>query len=451
MIETVSDAGKFFQENQSGDWIVHAVPVEDGKHPADNSLAILFIRNISTRKTYYYSSQHPDSRPEVGIRMFLKYAWKRLPSRNIWALDAKAFHQLVPVEEALDANLCGFLDANEILEWMEYETPAHNLVRRNAQGSGQVNKAIPLMKHLESFEEMCADLEKMIKGFKIDEAYKSFNKLNHTLGKIERNGIYVDASLFEKHFHAKPNKDGLVFSQYNVYTSTGRPSNRYGGINYAALNHTDGSRSCFVSRFGDKGRMVVIDYSAFHPRIICGLTDYPIAPDTDIYEYLARLYFQKKTVDETDIANAKQITFRQLYGGVEDKYAHIKYLSNLKTFINDNWEYFQRTGHILTPSFARKITDKHIQDPSPTKVFNYILQAVEGEVAIPKIDEVLTYLAWKKTKAVLYTYDAVLYDFHHDDGLETLTEIRRLMSSNGMFPMKTYIGNSYHDVRQINV
>jgi len=449
MIETVSDAGKFFSENQSGDWIVHAIPVEDGVHPAGNSLSIIFFRNISTGKTYYYSSQHPDSKPQVNIRMFLKYAWNRLPPNKRWAFDAKAFHQLVPLPGVLDANLCGFLDKNDVSEWSEYETAAHNLVRRHAHGHSQVNRMIPLVKHMEAFDDMCDDFSRVVKKFNVNDAFLQFNDLNHTLGKIERNGIFVDAALFEKHFNAKPNDKGLVFSQYNVYTSTGRPSNRYGGINYAALNKDDGSRSCFVSRYGNDGRMVVVDYTAFHPRIICRLTDYPLATDVDIYEYLARLYYQKKVVDETDIANAKQLTFRQLYGGVEDKYAHIKYLANLKTYIDTQWEFFKKNGYVETPVFKRRITEHHIQDPSPTKVFNYILQAVEGEIAIPQIRQVMEYLASKKTKAVLYTYDAVLYDFHKDDGLQTLNHIRAIMSNQGMFPMKTYIGSSYQDVKQI--
>jgi hypothetical protein len=63
--------------------------------------------------------------------------------------------------------------------------------------------------------------------------------------------------------------------------------------------------------------------------------------------------------------------------------------------------------------------------------------------------EVQKYLEPKKTRAVMYTYDAVLYDFHKDDGIQTLNKIREIMSFNGIFPMKTYIGNSYQSVKHI--
>jgi len=450
MLETISDCNRFQAENLAGDLIVHIVPLEDGVHSANNSPSLLFVRNVLTGRTYHFSFDHPDSKPHVDSGWFVENYLRRATNR-MWALDRKSFTQLLDLPGILDANLCGFLKKNEVLDLIDFETPAHNFIRRNCHGHGKVNRAIPLLKHKEAFDDMCDSVEKMIRKFEVNDSYHAFNGIIGTLGEIEKNGIFVDASLFEKHFEARPNKDGLVFSQYNVYTSTGRPSNRYGGINYAAMNHSDGSRSCFTSRHGKDGRMVVVDYTAFHPRIICNLTKYHIPIETDIYEYLAKLYFQKKEVDETDIKNAKQLTFRQLYGGVEDQYSHIKYLANLKTYEDEQWDFFQKNGYIETPIFKRRITDKHIQDPSPTKVFNYIMQAVEGEISIPQVQTVLNFLRGKKTKAVLYTYDAVLYDFHKDDGLPTLNHIRQLMSCNGMFPMKTYIGNSYHDVHLVNV
>ena len=447
MLETKEDCNQFLSENVEGDWIVHVVPIEDGVHPASTRPSIIFIRNISTGKTYYYAYEHPDSSPDLDPEWVTQEVLAQ-PNKIKWALDKKAFCQTFRLPKVYDANLCGFFKTNEIEEFSDFETSAHNLVRKQAFGKKCLNKVIPLMKHLEAFNDMCDSLEKMVKKTTIDIPFSRVNDIMlETLGEMESNGIFVDGNLFEKRFNQKPNASGYVFSQYNIYTSTGRPSNRFNGVNYAALNHTDGSRACFRSRHGKDGRMVLIDYTAFHPRIICDLTNYPISTDVDIYAYLASLYYQKKDVDETDIANAKKLTFRQLYGGVEEKYSHIKYLANLNAYINEQWEFFQKNGHVVTPFFKRKITDKHIQDPNPSKLFNYILQAVEGEVAIPKAQSVLHYLRGKSTKAILYTYDSVLYDFHRNDGMETLNEIRKIMSSDGHFPMKTYIGETYQDLQ----
>ena len=451
MIETTGDCNRFQTDNVQGDWIVHIVPVEDGQHPANNRPSILFIRNILTGKTYYYAFDHPDSKSDVTDSYFI--AECLLKQKNVkWALDKKAFCQLLNLPGVRDANLCGYLAKNEIVEEIDFETTAHTLVRRNASGFTELNKAIPLLKHQECFDDMCDVIKKMVKKFPVDDSFIRVNDIIlSALGEIEKNGIYVDTGLFAKHFESAPNKDGLVFSHYNIYTSTGRPSNSFGGINYAALNHTDGSRQCFVSRFGEDGRMVVVDYTAFHPRIICALTNYDIPITTNIYEYLAKLYFNKKSVDDTDIKNAKQLTFRQFFGGVEKEYTHIKYLSNLKMYIDFQWDFFRKNGYVESPIFKRKITDKHITDPNPPKVFNYILQAAEGEVAIPRLQLVMDYLRNKRSKAILYTYDAILYDFHKDDGIDVLDEVRRIMSIDGTFPMKTYIGSSYHDVQLVSI
>lgn len=446
MIETYTDLRKFEAE-PLGDWFIHTIPADDSVHPMTTKPALVFVINLTTLSTYYFSFCHPDSCPEVKKEDFVKVLTSS--GRQLWALDKKATEQLLGIANVYDANLLSYLSENSIFELSEYETVAHNLVRRNGYGHHRLNQAIPLLKHLELFNAMVDDLKPLLKNAKVDRPFIRFNDLIiGTLGRLEQQGICVDKQLFKHHFDV--DSDGMAYSHYNVYTATGRPSNSYGGVNYAALNIHDGSRSCFVSRHGQQnGRIVVIDYNAFHPRIISTLTKYPIDVETNIYEYLARLYYQKRNVDETDIANAKPLTFRQLYGGVEDQYAHIKYLANLKTFINEQWEFFQQHGYVETPLFKRKITDKHILDPNPTKLFNYILQAVEGEIAIPKIRSVIDYLATKKTRAILYTYDAVLYDFHKDDGYDTLREILKIMSFDGAFPMKTYIGTSYQTIELI--
>ena len=452
MIESAADLQQFHNDNLVGDWFLHVIPTDDAIHPCATKRCILFVRNLSTSKTYYYSFCHPDSVPSVGENEFLQMLSKT-PNRK-WAFDKKSFDQLLNLPAVLDANLASYMTKNITLELSDYETAAHFMVRRNASGHRQINQVVPLTKHLELFNELADDFTNPLKKYDVDISFFQFNnQIIETLGMVEREGIFVDREKFHARFDVDCGNTNLVYSQYNVYTSTGRPSNRYGGINYAALNQTDGSRECFVSRYGKDGLMVVVDYTAFHPRIICQLTNYSIDVKTDIYEYLAKLYFQKKQVDETDVANAKQLTFRQLYGGVESKYAHIRYLANLKDYIAKKWDEFERLGYVTTPHFGRRITDRHLLDPNPNKLFNYILQAVEGEIAIPRIKAVIEYLTSnrKLSKPVLYTYDAMLYDFHKADGIQTLNEIRHIMSHSGAFSMKTYMGKSYQDVRLVSL
>jgi hypothetical protein len=63
----------------------------------------------------------------------------------------------------------------------------------------------------------------------------------------------------------------------------------------------------------------------------------------------------------------------------------------------------------------------------------------------------LDFLKGHKTCAVLYTYDAVMFDYYKLEGLELLRDIQKIMSFDGRFPMKAYMGDSYQDVKQITL
>jgi len=444
MIESWSQWTNFVSTSMSDDLLLHVVPLHDNIHSAENSPCILFIKNLRQNQIYYYGFGHPD------IKSFQPLNHQKvLDDLNAmkgikWVIDKKSFMHMVPLQGLLDVGFAGYLRNNKVFEVSEFETFAHALIRKNFLGRPGFGKFVPLVKHLESFSELCETCEKIIKTAVVDDAFRKFNTLIiEPLAEIEKHGLTIDPTAFKEYFGNILINSGKVFTQYNVYTSTGRPSNRFGGINYAALNKNDGSRGVFISRFGSSGKLVLIDYSAFHPRIIAFLTHYDLKPEIDIYEYLAKLYFSKSVVDEADIADAKQITFRQLYGGVEEKYSHIKYFSHLKEFISYHWGFFNEHGYVETPIFKRKITNKHIQSPKPATVFNYLLQATEGELSIPILGNVNEYLRSKKTKTILYTYDSILFDYCLDDG-PIMPEVKRLMSLDGKFPMKWYMGDNYH-------
>jgi DNA polymerase I-like protein with 3'-5' exonuclease and polymerase domains len=306
------------------------------------------------------------------------------------------------------------------------------------------------MKHREQASNIFTHINKLINyGIFRDKSYLRINnEIIPILAELESNGIYVDELCFKNRFNSKVH-NGYVYSQYNIYTSTGRPSNRFGGVNYAALQKDNGSRSCFISRFGENGIMMMMDYSAFHPHIICELTNFPMSFDVDFYAYMAKLCFKKEDVDSQDISDAKSLTFRQLYGGVEEEYSHIKFFYNLKSFIDSHWKEYKENGFTRTPIFGRKI--KNVMEPNPSKIFNYILQATETEISVPILGKVNSYLRNKKSKAVIYTYDSVLFDINLDEMDVVKQELSYLMRDNNRFPIKCYVGKSYDDLKQISV
>jgi hypothetical protein len=426
--------------------ILWAISSDEFLHPCATDISLVFIKHTVNDETYCISFNHPDLLPVIDKQSFIDDL-NQLHIKK-WTFDKKSFYQLLPVNDLLDFNLLNHLQKGEIVDKQLFETNAHKFIYRTKKECGDLNKVIPLLKHKQVFEKMCKVFFEADTNI-LDDGYEKENRIIlDALIELESNGIYVNKDCFEKHFDAFINPNGIVYSQYNIYTSTGRPSNHFNGVNYAALNKDNGARSCFTSRYGTDGTMVLIDYSAFHPRLICNLVDFPMSIDVDIYKYLGELYFHRE-VNEYDMEEIKSITMRQLYGGVENKYESIKYFSNLKQFIDRYWQEFIKQGYIRTPLFRRIISNVHLKDANPNKLFNYILQATETEVALNVVGVVNTYLQSKKTKAVLYTYDSLLFDFYKGDGKETLDGIIYIMKMGNKLPIKVYMGESYNSVTQI--
>ena len=87
-----------------------------------------------------------------------------------------------------------------------------------------------------------------------------------------------------KHF----NKDwgDKVYTQYNYRTTTTRPSNRFGGVNFAALNKDNGCRKTFIP---ENDKLLEIDISAYHPTLASSLIHYTF-DDGDIHKSFAKMY-----------------------------------------------------------------------------------------------------------------------------------------------------------------
>ena len=449
MIDSLEDYRQFLEDNWSDDLFFQLVLTDDREHPLTETPCLVLILNLRTEILYHISINHQDATKIVNIEELVSDLKKF--SGRFFVLDKKSvlFHLKLD-DKPFDVNLGLYLKNDKLITNLEFETTAHSFVRQNYSSYPLHNKVVPLMKHREFVFNVSPQIKKVINsGIFRDKGYLNINNgIIPVLSELESNKIFVNETCFKNRFDAKVH-GGYVYSQYNIYTATGRPSNRFGGVNYAALQKDDGSRSCFISRFGDKGTMMMVDYSAFHPHIICELTDFKLSPTVDFYAYMAKLCFKKENVDLQDISDAKSLTFRQLYGGVEDEYSHIKFFYNLKGVIDTHWDEYRETGYTKTPIFGRKI--KNVVDPNPNKIFNYILQATETEISVPILGRVNLYLKNKKSKAVLYTYDSVLFDISLDELDEVKTTIISLMRDNDRFPVKCYVGNSYADLNQISV
>jgi len=346
-----------------------------------------------------------------------------------------------------DLDLFEYFQTNKPLDTNDTDTKAHDFLYRQMHKYPNANDVVPITKHYEK----CVDIRDKFNQVNIStgksiEDYNTY--LVRGLQHIEKEGLFVDYLKFIDTFGRNGLEKNLTFTEYNIYTTTSRPSNRHSGINYGALNKDNGAREVFVSRHKKKGMLIQFDYDAYHLRLIAELIEYKFPEGVNIHEYLGKQYFDTTQLTPEQYKKSKEISFRQLYGGVQNEYKHIPYFNKVTKFINNLWDVFKQDGEVKTTIFNRKLKPKFFSDLNRNKLFNYLLQNMETERNMLVIHDLKEYLQNRKTKMVLYTYDSLMFDYHLDEGKEVILKIKQLMESGG-FPVTLSIGSDYHSMKEM--
>lgn len=452
IIETSEDLEIFLSYLKASGLYIYVVGSDYEKHPCNNNVSLLFFYIIKNDMCWCFPLKHNEAVCHPEYFKKIKDCLRKSTHKKI-VNDKKSFLQFFGDDcDFIDIDILRFLVEGKEPTEVKY-TAAHDFVKNNFKNYSDLNVCVSLFKHAKVFQEQ-VELLKNIKLSDIDDKGFVFtnNRMANLFAVLESNGLCVseDFTDFFGEDQSKNIKGDIVFSQYNLLTSTGRPSNRFGGVNYAALNKTDGSRNCFVSRYKKDGMLVMMDYNAFHPRLIAHLANFHMVEKENPYEYLAKYYFNKDKITQEDISISKGFTFTQIYGGIDKKWMHIPYFSKVQQYIDHRWKFFKDNGYVETPKYGRKIKECHIQDPSPNKLFNYILQAFETEMAVDVLGEIISYLRGKKTMPILYTYDSILFDAHKEDKMVVIKTIKKMMEQD-KFPVKVYVGKTYGDMKQIDL
>jgi len=405
----------------------HAIGLHPQKHLTDNTIIGWYVKVIDGEEFVLFL-EHPEALYKSDAYEIFNLA-KRC---YIVDFDILSYSGYKPLDNMEDALINSYLSFNTIPE-QEYN-PNINFYRKRV-GTACSNFLVDPIKIQQHCRELVDKLPIDTKN--TNEFYKAVKKVFHT---IEKNGIAVHEDLYKESFNGQGYiKDGKAYTKYNLYTSTGRPSNRFGGVNYAALNKEDGSRECFKSRYED-GLLVEVDFTSYHPRILASLTKYKIADSDNIYEHLAKEYFGDNPTDE-QVSQAKEMTFRQLYGGISRQYLHIDYFARIQAMTDLLWNMYCDKGYLISPISKRKITN--IEDASPTKVLNYFIQLRETEQNVQLLSQVFSELH-SDMLPILYTYDSVLFDIPAHKKQLLLDILHAIIPSK--FPFKVKTGDNYSHI-----
>ena len=293
-----------------------------------------------------------------------------------------------------------------------------------------LGKIIPIVKWISVFQKLNLTPSKTLNSLWVND------KIIPILSEIEKLGLPVDRKKFlDKwphlpHLLNEVNGETRVYTEYNPYTMTSRPTNRHGGINWGALNKEDGTRRIISA--GDGKELFMLDYDAYHLRLIAKLLKIPV-PQTSLHQQFA---------DEWGISykEAKSRTFRILYGGANEEDKKINFFRVVDEALKEWGAIWRKRGYIQTAA-GRLIYNKWIQDWTPIKGFNYLLQATETEFNMQ------TLLILKENNLplpIMYNYDSFMWELPKDS-TNMAHQLRHVIEKNG-FPAKGSWGKTYDDL-----
>ena len=379
---------------------VEIIPNNPYQHPTQNSICAFYVRPIEAHKGYILPFTHSECSKlyEDEVYLYLKGLDK------IYVRDKKEFLHYTILKQLVDITL-------HLPPYIPPQTTAHTILYNRFPDLLTINQLVPITKHYEVCEQIYDDLEHrvntVVNPFYNDKATLVFNA-------IERNGIKIDKNEFETHFYQT--EDEFVYTQYNFKTLTTRPSNKFNGVNYAALNKENGCRRSFIP---NNRKFVELDISAYHPTLSAMLVDY-VFDEGDIHESFAKMY-------GVDYQKAKELTFKQLYGGVFEQYKDLEYFRKIQVYTDKLWANYQEHGWIEAPISGYQFCEWELENMNPQKLFNYVLQNMETSLNVEILYRIFKLLKNKNTKLVLYTYDSFLFDVDKNE-LPVLEQIKQVFA-----------------------
>ena len=328
---------------------------------------------------------------------------------------------LTPIlqETGIDCRLLYWWHTNQSFDFdntQQYQHLAQNFYR-----FAHYNRIIPYTVMKDNCEMLQQKFAKYID--KVPTDFLRFSRdVQKTFGKLNNQVLKLDKSIFQTN---------QGYQNYNIATATGRPSNAFGGINLAALPPEKR-----VGVLPKQEKFVLFDYSSYHVFLIAQLLNYEF-PTDDIHDYFMTKY------KITDRDEAKKITFRQLYGGVEKKYKDIHFFEQVDKFCTSLFNQYNTNGHINSVIYHRPMTKKNLGDMNKYKLFNYLLQCYETERNIQVILDINKYLYKSKTSLSLYNYDGFLFDSEDGD----ISKLKEILEQDG-FPVTIKQGPNFGDMNE---
>lgn len=400
----------------------------DHYHPRLNTAVAVYLHVQGQQDGTIINLEHPEA---LGLP-YDEVLQALSKFDKIYVIDKKHFLYYFPLKNIIDLQLLYTLENFDKLS-LPTAPKIYTWYCRRYSDRRDINKIIPIVKHYEFNEEIYYNVKEVL-NFSFDECFKFFNNIASSIFfLIECEGLKINEEDFVRTFKVNTPElnvyDDIIYTYYNLYNPTSRPTNAFNSVNFAAIPHTTEHRSAIIPK---NDSFVEADFDGYHIRLVADLIGYPL-DETSAHKQLGKLYFNKETLTEEEYGNTKQINFQAIYGKTPQEYQHLEFFQKLESYISNLWETYQEQGVVRIPISNKPLTLK-LKEMYPKKLFNYVLQGLESANNIVILKDVIKLLRNYKTKVVLYTYDSILLDYSEQDGPALLEQVKEVLSQNGKFP-----------------
>ena len=409
---------------------VDIITLSEDAHPTLTSPSVLYYNDFE--KGYIIPINHTEgfSLDFEEVKTFLRL------KLQVYVLDKKWHSYFLNYDNPniIDAYYI-MLNEHGKVEDLSCYTNVHRDFYYKHKYLDNVNSIIPISKHYERCECMFESVSPYINKGKSLQWLHDYTTVYKW---VEEQGIGINEKLFDKYYEpswkANSIKEGKIYTNYNLFNITSRPTNAFNSINFLALVKGV-ARSAFIPT---NDVFVEFDFDGYHLRLIANKIGFELPQGISIHTYLGQQYYNKKELTTEEYQESKKITFRQLYNGIEHNYRGIEFFNKVAIFIEDLWETMQYSKYIELPN-GRHFTGL---DFNPQKLFNYYVQCLETVNNVKKLLKLRELLETKMSKVVLVVYDSILVDFSKEDGRETLDQIKDILQEDN-YLVKVQLGKSY--------
>lgn len=421
LIETKDQLSRLPKEDSC---FLQVVPNSYLCHPKLTGACLYYYRN--SEKGYIIAITHSEtmSIEEKIAKSFIAN------HKKVYVLDRKFHSYFVEENNLVDLSYSILSEKGEVrLE--DHKTDIQKNYEKKFESNSCVNQIIPVCKLYESLEFLYSQVQKYLDNANYSE---SLVNVDNAYKYVEQSPIGITEEFYDTYNIQNTSysiQKNSIYTRYNLYNQTGRPTNTFNGINFLAIPKDKEHRECIVPL---NDYLVEFDFDGYHIRLIAKEIGYEL-PTEPVHEFFGKMYFKKDQLTEEEYKNSKSITFKQLYGGVLEEYKDFEFFKKMQTYIDS----LSLTDRVTLPT---GISLKPGKDMSKIKLFNYIVQNLETKNNSEKILKLKKLLEGKKTKLVLITYDAFLFDFDKRDGKHLLLDIKSILEQ-GAFLTKHKYGKNY--------